>query len=343
MNTILDELKKEYRVYAPKRFEKRGFKKDTDLIRYGEISRVEEIVHDVQSDFSPKEVFYPITQAMIYFKDNNCEESSIDDTKGMIIFARPCDINAIKRLDNIFMQNGDNTDIYYKRLRDKVKLFMLECREGWDDCFCVSMGSNETDNYSVAARFKENGLLLAVKDETFKKYFAKETASDFIPEFVQSNTKSVVLPKIENREQLKAACDLDFWKQYDEQCIGCGGCNTVCGTCSCFDTVDVIYSETSSSSDGERRRVWSPCMLDTFTLTAGGHRSRQTPGENMRFKTLHKIYDYNLRFNENEHMCVGCGRCDKRCFKDISFFDAINQLSKELEVVKTEKDTMRGE
>ena len=33
----------------------------------------------------------------------------------------------------------------------------------------------------------------------------------------------------------------------------------------------------------------------------------------MRFKTMHKVYDYNARFGGNEHMCVGCGRCAVSC------------------------------
>jgi anaerobic sulfite reductase subunit A len=294
MDEIIKEMQKNYKIYAPKRFEKRGTKNNADLIRYDEIHSVKEIVYDKQSDFSPKEVFYPVSQVMIHFTEDNCRSSIMDDTKGIIIFARPCDINGIKRLDNIFLKNGGSEDTYYKRMRDKVKIFMLECRQGWEDCFCVSMGSNKTDNYSLAVRFEEKNLLIRVKDNEFGKYFDGEAPSNFIPEFVQSNSKEAKLPKIENREQLKIAGNLDMWKDYDDMCIGCGGCNTVCPTCSCFDTVDVIYNETSR--DGERRRVWSSCMLDTYTMTAGGNRSRKTHGANMRFKVLHKVYDYNARF-----------------------------------------------
>ena len=56
-----------------------------------------------------------------------------------------------------------------------------------------------------------------------------------------------------------------------------------------FDTVDVHLSGKGSRS-GERRRVWSSCMLETFTQTAGGGRARKTPGANMRFKVLHQNF-----------------------------------------------------
>ncbi len=339
MDKIINELKKEYKIYAPKRFEKRGWKPNTDLIRYGEINSVSDIVYDVKSDFSPKEVFYPISQTLLYFTGNNCSESNTHDSKDIILFARPCDINAIKRLDNIFLKNGNEEDNYYKRLRDKLKIFMIECREGWDNCFCVSMGSNQTENYSTAVRFKEDGLLIEAKDDEFEKYFTKERAREFTPEFVQENQKKVKLPKINSIDLLKKIYNLELWESFNDKCLSCGGCNTVCGTCSCFDTTDIIYNETSR--DGERRRIWSSCMLEGYSTMAGGHNVRKTAGQRMRFKTLHKVYDYNNRFGEDEHMCVGCGRCVSRCPQEISFSDTINCLNEEIEKIASEKDTTR--
>ncbi len=353
MDKILAALSKKYKIYAPICLPNRGAKKGTDLVRYGEISSVKEIVYDRQSDFSPKEVIYPVTQTMIYFTEKDCTASEIDDSKGLLIFARPCDINGIRRLDNIFINNGQ-PDLYYSRMRDRVKFVMMECPHSFEHCFCVSMGTNKTDDYAMAVKLTRDGVLAAVKDAELDQYFreALEAASvgsaaaeadvmakasgaapiskaDYVPTFVTENERKAVLPKIPDRETLKRASELEFWKKYDDQCIGCGGCNTVCMTCSCFDTVDIIYKE--GSRDGERRRVWSSCMLDDFTRTAGGARARKTPGANMRFKVLHKVYDYRARFGGTEHMCVGCGRCDIRCPKEISFFDAVNTLSAELQ------------
>ena len=135
----------------------------------------------------------------------------------------------------------------------------------------------------------------------------------------------------------ETACKVKAIKMGDEKqacidndkCISCGGCNTVCPTCSCFDTVDYLNQE--NSRKGERRRIWSSCMLPDFSRTAGGNIARKKPEQMMRFKTMHKVYDYNARFGGNEHMCVGCGRCDQRCPEDISFSDTINRLSSEVD------------
>jgi anaerobic sulfite reductase subunit A len=76
---------------------------------------------------------------------------------------------------------------------------------------------------------------------------------------------------------------------------------------------------------GERRRVWTGCHLDGFADMAGGHTFRETYGARMRFKVLHKVYDYHKRFGA--HMCVGCGRCDDVCPEYISYSKCVNKLA----------------
>ena len=241
------------------------------------------------------------------------------DDKGIIIICRACDINAIRHLDNIFLRNGE-PDSYYARIRERMKLILLECRESFEHCFCASMGSNTAGDYAAAMRIDDICALMEICDKTLLPYFFDEVPIDFAPEFVKENPRKANLPEIK-RSQLKEICAMDYWKQFDDACIACGGCNTVCPGCSCFDTVDIIYDEQSLS--GERRRVWSGCMLRNFTETAGGGMARKTQGANMRFKLLHKIFDYGLRFGDGP-MCVGCGRCIDRCPKGIDFLDTIN-------------------
>lgn len=330
MNEILENMSRDYHVFAPK-WDARKRK-----VRYGEIKSISEIVLDRQSDFSPKEAYYPISQTMFYFTEDDVRDSELKDDKGILIFARPCDIYAMSRLDHIFLENGGHEDLFYKRLREKVKIVMLECTQSFENCFCVSVGTNKTEDYSIAVRIGADEILAEVKDDSMAGYFEEASQADFVPEFVSENEKKIRVPQITDRKMLKPISDLDYWKQFDERCIGCGGCNTVCGTCSCFDTVDVIYEE--GSREGERRRVWSSCMLENFTETAGGGLARKTPGANMRFKVFHKFYDYRARFGGEDHMCVGCGRCDIRCPKEISFFDAVNGLSDEIDKLKAGKE-----
>lgn len=315
MDEILNGLSKEYKIYGPRLDARKK-------VRFGEITSVGQIVTDRQSDFSAKEVYYPVSQVMFYFRKDGVEEAMPEDDKKILIFARACDINAIKRTDNIFLKNGGTEDMIYKRIREKVRFILMECAESFENCFCVSVGCNVAEDYSLAVRFEKESIIVDVKDDSFADAFKDEEQEGFAVSFIQENKKKLRMPKI-SRANLKAVSDLEYWKKFDDQCIACGGCNTVCGTCTCFDTIDVIYEE--GSNEGERKRKWSGCMLEEFTQTAGGGRARKTQGANMRFKVFHKYYDYENRF-EDGHMCVGCGRCDIRCPKDISFFDTVCEL-----------------
>ena len=105
----------------------------------------------------------------------------------------------------------------------------------------------------------------------------------------------------------------------------------MCGSCSCFDTLDITYDDLGKA--GERRRIWSSCMLGDFTTTAGGGCVRKSPSETMRFKTFHKLYDYSMRFAVDEAMCVGCGRCVRKCPQGIDFLDTITKLQEEIREV----------
>ena len=125
MDLLIKELMNKYRIFAPKRLEIVRWN-DSDAIRYADIDALTDIVHDMKSDFSPKEILHEITQKMSYFYENTYRECE-EDEKGILLFARPCDINGIRRLDTVFLKNGNSEDIYYRRKKDKLKIIMLEC------------------------------------------------------------------------------------------------------------------------------------------------------------------------------------------------------------------------
>lgn len=333
VNRIFDSLRLHYKIYAPKRMKNAGRYCNTDLIRYKEIRSIEEIEWKDRSDYSPKEVFYPVNQTLFHFTEASFMESQIFD-KDLLIFARSCDIHGIKRLDKIFLENGKVADPYYKRMRDKVHFVLMECKDdGWESCACCSMGTNETQDYELAMRpvEQEDRVLIEVKGTLFSSLFEGYPNASFTPEFVQKNATVLHVPEI-SEEMLPAIYALDMWKDYENRCIGCGACNSVCITCSCFNTVDTTYTENGKS--GERRRTWTGCMNDDFTTVNGGHAFRDDKKDRMRFKTMHKVYDFKKRFQTDYEMCVGCGRCDDICPEYISFTNIINRLHDEVEHMK---------
>ena len=324
VNTLFEDLKKEYKIYAPKRFKKQGRYSDTDIIKYDEVSTVEEIEFKEKSHYPVKEVITPITQTLYYFTEDEFRESSIGHNKKILIFARPCDINAQRRQDMIYLHNGNFEDTFYKRIRERVKFICIECVDGFDTCFCVSMNSNKTDDYSLAVRFNESSLLFDVKDKEFSKFFNDKTEEEFELKFIEENEAKVTIPEINDKEILIKLKNHPMWDEYNKRCLGCGSCTIACSTCSCYTTRDIVYD--SLGKIGERRRVQASCHIDGFDEMAGGHNFRTTKADKMRYKVMHKIHDYKAQFGD-EHMCVGCGRCTDRCPEHISITATINKVN----------------
>lgn len=314
-------LKENYRIFAPKVFPGEGRFSDTDLVKYSEIDSIEEICFDKKSEFSPREVMLPITQTMFYFTEKEYKVPDIDD-KGIIVFLRSCDLHGVKRVDEIYLRNRYQ-DMYYKRIRDKVKFVVMGCPASFENCFCVSMETNKTEDYHMGLNLNNDSVELHINEDEFKDIFSGEE-NEFDIKFVVENNVKVNVPENITLAEVK---DLDLWREYDKRCVACGKCNFVCPTCTCSTTQDIFYSENENT--GERRRVWASCHVDGFTDMAGGHSFRQKHGDRMRFKTMHKISDFKRRFGY--HMCTGCGRCDDVCPEYISFSNCVNKLSKELE------------
>lgn len=325
-NSALKELSKEYKIYAPKVLEGKGRFSDTDIIRYGEISTVEEIEFNKKSQFSYKEVLLPISQTLFFFTENEMKEADMEE-KAPLIVLRSCDINSLRRIDDIYLRNGFE-DPFYKKIREKAKFILIGCENSFENCFCVNMGTNKTEEYDMYLKVNGNEVLLDIKDSGLNEIIRnfENTNEVVIPSFVTENEVKVNIPENLSQDVMKSK----MWDEYSERCIACGRCNFVCPTCTCFTMQDIFYKENEKS--GERRRVWASCQVDGYTDMAGGHSFRNDKGQRMRFKALHKVYDYKKKWGY--HMCVGCGRCDDICPEYISFSNCINKLEKAMDEVK---------
>lgn len=320
LNKAFESLKDSYRFMAPVRQPLRGTMSDTDAVRYEEITRFDQIEFDTKAQFSAKEIFQPITQVLFYFTEEEYKVPAAEDKK-ILVFLRACDIHAVDRVDTIYLENGP-VDPYYKQIRDRVEFALIGCESSFRNCFCVSMGANKTDNYALGIKPEGDGVCLDVKSDSLKVAFKTQNheVADFEMDFVTEN--NIVVETPENLDG-QALADHDLFREYDSRCVACGKCNFVCPTCTCFAMQDIFYKDNANT--GERRRVWSSCHVDGYTDMAGGHGFRKKYGDRMRFKTLHKVHDYNKRFGE--HMCIGCGRCDDACPSYISFSNCVNKVT----------------
>lgn len=165
---------------------------------------------------------------MFYFIEKEFKESDLDNKK-ILIFLRVCDINGIKRFDEIYLNNGEEKDYFYKNIRDKVKFVFVGCKESFRNCFCVSMDFNKIDNYLIGLNIEGDILYLDLKDSEFEVFNGE--VIEFNVDYVIDNLIFVdVLENIDLNEMIGNL----IWDEYDIRCIGCGRCNFVCLICLCF-------------------------------------------------------------------------------------------------------------
>lgn len=315
-----------YEVFAPKLMEGEGCFSDTDIIRYGKVTSLDEIEWERKSDYSFKEVLLAINETLFYFTEDQTTVPKGPE-KDILIFLRSCDLHAVKRLDEIYLRNGFE-DFYYARIRERAKFILMGCEHTCASGFCVSMGTNQSDNYDAYLKVDGEQVYVDVKCRELEETVQAGNLMEVRPDFVTENQEKVTLPKKLSNESFSK----EIWKEYGARCIGCGRCNFVCPTCTCFTMQDIFYRD--NPKVGERRRVWASCQVDGYTDMAGGHGFRQSQADRMRFKVMHKIYDYEKRFGYP--MCVGCGRCDDVCPEYISYANCVNRLAKEEQDEKEE-------
>lgn len=318
--SLINELKKEYKIYGPKKVIKYNDFFEEEVIAYDEINSINEIIYEEKSEYSIKDIMSTITKT-IYYEDGNFKISNLDDEKDILIFARACDINAQLRQDNIYIKS--EKDEFYKNLRKKVKFICIECNRSFENCFCVSVESNKTDNYSLAVKFNGNELLFYVADKEFLKYFESFEKEEYKIQFIEKNNIEVPALNIKSEEEFERLSKLKLWESFNEKCIECGKCNLVCSISSRFATIELKKCETSS----EQIHVF--CATEGFDAMIGGYNFMKSQSEKMKNKVFYKFYMYKNKFNTP--LCVGCGRCIDQCPEGISLINIVKELSEEIE------------
>ena len=152
----------------------------------------------------------------------------------------------------------------------------MSCGSG----FCVSMGTNRTEDYDAAVNPGAEGVRVISKwaelDRELERLGAApvdsqpDSQSDFQPDFPEENAVKVEIPEHLDSSVIQAP----LWKEYDSRCINCGRCNFVCPTCTCFTMQDIYYTDNGRA--GERRRVHASCMTATPTWPGAAATGRPT-------------------------------------------------------------------
>jgi Pyruvate/2-oxoacid:ferredoxin oxidoreductase delta subunit len=288
---------------------------------YKKIDRPEEVDLTLTNPQKPiKEVFLPQSEAMLRYEKVGKQYQTISteevQRERLILGARPCDIQAISLLDEVFL-GKDDTDVYYFQKRKKTTIIGIACDHPLSTCFCSSMGGGPFARKGSDLFFIDLGEaylieLLTEKGKRFhyNQFFKKASTKDLnLAKVIEKNASkkadsSISMDGIEKR--LDQMVENPIWDRIHEKCIGCRVCTYLCPTCHCFDIMDEAVNE-----KGQRVRNWDSCLSALYSQETSGHNPRHSGRERTRQRLMHKFNYFPKNFNRIA--CVGCGRCILYC------------------------------
>ncbi|MTI84899.1 MAG: sulfite reductase [Firmicutes bacterium] len=328
LQIFIDRLLASSTVFSPS-------KQPGNVIRYTQASKPEDICIDyVNSDISPKELFFPQTEELFSFDqtDEGIDLRAQTGYKPKVIFGmRACDVKALLTLDPVF--NSQWPDPHYAKNRNETIIICLACDKALPTCFCNTFGIDPVAPEGADLVLISYGSGYIIEECSYTGRELRELYQDLLTqEYVhlekikeekrkQLNEQFVhhVSPS-KAKETMNNNFELPYWDEISRKCLGCGICTYVCPTCHCFDIFDYAPEETT----GSRCRCWDSCMYGDFTKMAGGHNPRPTKKERVRNRFMHKIKYHLDRYGIEG--CVGCGRCIVKCPVNMDITGIITDL-----------------
>ena len=279
----------------------------------------------VNTKYSAKDIILPQKEDMYTFSGNKMKEV-IGKDKKIIFGMRACDINAIARLDALFLEKP--ADMHYKVRRENTMIIGVECDRAGDNCFCESLGTNEVDSgFDLLFRTIGRAYLCKVGSKKGERLLRKYKQLFKETRIVFEHTTPGCKKRLTKKGIDKLAVNFDnkkVWDDVAERCLSCSACTITCPSCGCFEVHDEVEFDISK---GVRYRSWSSCQQKDFTKVAGGFVFRDERSSRLKHRIYHKLKFYKERFGE-EHMCIGCGRCITNCVSGIDMVDIINNKLK---------------
>lgn len=307
-------ISKGYSLFAPVNGESRhSFKKIG-----GE--QVEDVSLDfVRTTMPPlKALLTPPKENLFRVNDGRIEETFPDvGSKIVILGVHPCDVNAMKLLERVYMDRPE--DPYFEARRKNLLVIALNCKKADEYCFCTSFGTGPSieDGFDLLLTDLGNRFLVEVGSRKGSEliddfYMPKATSVDSIEKeeairMVRNSIRRHVNTAGLQR-MMSGAIYNPIWNELANNCTGCGACNMVCPTCFCFNVIDEPELHTGGVL---RSRTWDGCLLWEYAEVALGGNFRNDLSARIRQFVNHKL---NYWINQyGAFGCVGCGRCIEQC------------------------------
>ena len=243
--------------------------------------------------------------------------AAYDAPRIAFIGIRPCELEAIARLDRVFLQ-GDYADPAYGARRAAMFFVAANCVEPAGTCFCASMnsGPRALSRFDLALT-EINGVFVAeagtLRGERAVATLGCAEASQELCDKADGALAAAEMHFRRTVETESLAGDLTAWREHPHwddvgaRCLACGNCTMVCPTCFCHTVED---TSDLSGRQMERRRRWDSCFTGDFSYIHGGS-IRPTVRARYRQWVSHKFSAWVEQFGTQG--CVGCGRCITWC------------------------------
>ena len=263
-------------------------------------------------------------------KDNGWVFTPVPDDSPPLAFIgiRSCDLHAIARQDDVFV-NGPLNDPRYTHRRQNVFILAVNCGTSASTCFCTSMntGPRVRSGFDLALTELPESFVVEIGSETGSNVFA---GVEWQPASAFDLGRAAQVTQRAERQMLRQVTTSDlpqllydridhpYWDTLNGRCLSCGNCTLVCPTCFCSTVED--HSDLSGTQS-TRTRIWDSCFVLDFSHVHGGN-SRPTIKSRFRQWMTHKFAAWIDQFGSSG--CVGCGRCIAWCPVAI---DVIEELS----------------
>ena len=284
--------------------------------------------------WSPKEFLFPATEALFSYRllgdEVELGAPPADGGEQVLFGLRPCDAAGLARLDEIFLEDGE--DPSYAARRDRTAIVSLACDTARPECFCTAVGGSPagTEGSDLQLLPLDGAWLLRALTPKGAQ-LVPASAAGWTPASAADwrRAEELRLAVEESIERdplspewapvLEGAFAQPLWEELGQRCVGCGVCAYVCPSCSCFDVKDE-----GDAFCGARCRLWDSCTLPQFTRHASGHDPRPTRPSRYRQRVLHKFAYFPLQHG-GRLMCVGCGRCVRLCPVGIDIRESVER------------------
>jgi len=318
-------------TFGPKQVDKD--KNGKPIYQFREVHSFNEMDLDYTLTYSSlKNFFLPFRETLSrysYSGDDWKQEIEYRVNPRVIVGVRACDINALCKLDDIFI-HGTFPSPYYITRRKNTFLIGLD-HIPLEDCFCESLGQLDvrcgfnlfcTDigdryylsiNSSKAFNFLRNVKTSDPTQSDDKKWIERKK---FIKKSFKTHVEVNALPNL-----LDIEFESPIWKKWGDKCLNCGTCAMVCPTCYCYGIEETIAVSLKSS---RKERFQYSCTLVDFAEVAGGHNFRPFKEDRLKYRFYHHYHGFAE--NANKQICVGCNRCGRACLAGINPKDVINDL-----------------